>query len=199
MDTVETILSDCQAMLSGHFLLSSGKHSSRYFQCARLLQYPEQASIVVAGIVEQILSAQIASGLLFDSIIGPAMGGIVVAYELGRQLGRPAFFTERDDQGIMSLRRGFEIKQGEKIIIAEDVVTTGKSTIETAECIKKLGGIVVASTCIVDRRPENGPDVFDWPLFSAARLPAVLWDEANCPLCKGGREPAIKPGSRKIF
>lgn len=199
MTTVESILTDCQAMLSGHFLLSSGKHSSRYFQCARLLQYPDQASLVVAGIVEQILAAQIASNLQYDSVIGPAMGGIVVAYELGRQLGRPAFFTERDDQGIMTLRRGFEIKKGEKIIIAEDVITTGKSTLETAERIREMGGVVVASTCIVDRRPENAGEAFDWPLFSAARLPAVLWDEAECPLCKEGREPAVKPGSRKIF
>ncbi len=199
MSQVEPILVKCGAMLEGHFLLSSGKHSSRYFQCARLLQYPDQAATVVAGIVERIRADQKAKGFVCESVIGPAMGGIVVAYELGRQLGLSAFFTERDDEGNMCLRRGFEIKPGEKIIIAEDVVTTGKSTLETAERIKELGGEVVAAICIVDRRPANSAEPFPWPLYAAARIPAVLYDSGDCPLCKEGRLPAVKPGSRKIF
>lgn len=204
MSDVVSILSECQAMLSGHFLLSSGKHSSRYFQCARLLQNPSQAAKVIADVADRIKAAISAGKLEVDSIIGPAMGGIVVAYELGRQLEKPAFFTERDDEGKMTLRRGFEIKPGEKIIIAEDVVTTGKSTLETAERIKEMGGVVVASICLVDRRPEDAmealtPEPFPWPLFAAVRLPAVLWDAQECPLCKEGKTPAVKPGSRKIF
>lgn len=199
MNTITTILTDCRAMLTGHFLLSSGKHSSQYFQCARLMQYPDKASTVVARIVESI-QADLKKGMFtVDSVIGPAMGGIVVAYELGRQLHVPAFFTERDEQGIMTVRRGFEIKPGEKIIIAEDVVTTGKSTLETAEQIQKMGGNVVASICIVDRRPEDAPDPFPWPLYAALRQPAVLWDAQDCELCKQGVSPAIKPGSRKIM
>jgi orotate phosphoribosyltransferase len=199
MSDVVSILSECKAMLTGHFLLSSGKHSSQYFQCARLLQYPAQAAKVIAGVAERINAETAAGKLQVDSIIGPAMGGIVVAYELGRQLEKPAFFTERDDEGKMTLRRGFEIKPGEKIIIAEDVVTTGKSTLETAEQIAKMGGIVVAAICIVDRRPADAAEPFPWPLFAAARLPAVLWDAADCPLCREGKTPAVKPGSRKIF
>ena len=199
MADVVSILSECRALLTGHFLLSSGKHSSQYFQCARLLQYPDRAAEVI-GIVAKKLEAEIKAGKLeVDSVIGPAMGGIVVAYELGRQLKKPAFFTERNDEGVMTLRRGFEIEPGEKIVIAEDVVTTGKSTLETAEQIKALGGVVVASICVVDRRPADAAEPFPWPLFAALRQPAVLWDAADCELCKEGKLPAVKPGSRKVF
>ncbi len=199
MTDVVSTLSDCHAMLTGHFLLSSGKHSSQYFQCARLLQYPDRAAAVIGTVADKIKKLMDEGKLEVDAVIGPAMGGIVVAYELARQLGKPAFFTERNDEGVMALRRGFEIAQGEKIIIAEDVVTTGKSTFETAEQIRKMGGIVVASICIVDRRPADAGEPFPWPLFAAARLPAVLWDANACELCKEGKSPAVKPGSRKIF
>lgn len=199
MSDVAAILTECKAMLTGHFLLSSGKHSSQYFQCARLLQYPDRAQTVVADVVSAINRDIQAGKISIDSVIGPAMGGIVVAYELGRQLGLPAFFTERNDEGIMTLRRGFEIKSGEKIIIAEDVVTTGKSTLETAEQIRLMGGEVVASICIVDRRPEGQESPFPWPLYAALRQPAVIWDASECPLCKEGTSPAVKPGSRKVF
>jgi len=199
MSDVVSILSECQAMLTGHFLLSSGKHSSQYFQCARLLQYPDRAAKVIADVAGR-LEADISSGKLSaDAVIGPAMGGVVVAYELGRQMKLPAFFTERNDEGIMTLRRGFEIRKGERIIIAEDVVTTGKSTLETAEQIRALGGEVVASICIVDRRPADAEDPFPWPLYAALRQPAVLWDADSCELCREGKTPAVKPGSRKIF
>lgn len=199
MIDVISVLSDCRALLAGHFLLSSGKHSSQYFQCARLLQYPDRAEKVIATVADKIRAGVTAGDFKADSVIGPAMGGIVVAYELGRQLGLPAFFTERNDEGVMTLRRGFEIAKGERIIIAEDVVTTGKSTLETAEQIKAMGGVVVASICVVDRRPIDAAAPFPWPLFAALRQPAVLWDAADCPLCKEGKTPAVKPGSRKVF
>jgi orotate phosphoribosyltransferase len=199
MTDVVSVLSECRAMLTGHFLLSSGKHSSQYFQCARLLQYPDKAAAVIGDVAARIDADRKAGKLKADAVIGPAMGGIVVAYELGRQLKLPAFFTERNDDGVMSLRRGFEIQPGEKIIIAEDVVTTGKSTIETAEQIKALGGEVVASICIVDRRPADADDPFPWPLYAALRQPAVLWDADKCELCREGKTPAVKPGSRKVF
>ncbi len=199
MTDVLSILSDCKALLSGHFLLSSGKHSSQYFQCARLLQFPDQAAQVIESVADKIRAEIQAGTLKADIIVGPAMGGIVVAYELGRQLGLPAIFTERNDEGIMTLRRGFEIEPGQRIIIAEDVVTTGKSTMETAGQLEKLGGKIVGSICVVDRRPADAAEPFPWPLFTALRQPAEIWDDDSCPLCRDGGEPPIKPGSRKVF
>ncbi|HOU38431.1 MAG TPA: orotate phosphoribosyltransferase [Treponemataceae bacterium] len=199
MTDVLSILSDCKALLTGHFLLSSGKHSSQYFQCARLLQYPDQAAQVVGSVADKLRAEMQAGTLKADIVVGPAMGGIVVAYELGRQLGLPAIFTERNDEGVMTLRRGFEIDPGTRIIIAEDVVTTGKSTLETAQQLDKLGGKVVASICVVDRRPADAADPFPWPLFPALRQPAEIWDADSCPLCKNGGEAPVKPGSRKVF
>ena len=119
IDVIE-ILKECNALLEGHFLLSSGKHSNRYVQCAKVLRYPDQAAKVLSLVVDKIKDLDI------DLVVGPAMGGVVVSYELGRQLGKEAVFTERKDN-VMELRRGFEVKPGAKIIIAEDVVTTGKS------------------------------------------------------------------------
>ena len=182
-------------MLEGHFLLSSGRHSDRYFQCARLMQFPDRAAAVLSTIAERI-KADIKSGILkIDAIAGPAMGGIIVAYELGRQLGLPAFFTERDDSGSMCLRRGFEIKPGDRILIAEDVVTTGKSSGESASVLEAQGAVIAALACIVDRRQE-GHDIA-WPFYPAVKIEAANWDPSDCALCKKGI-PAVKPGSRKI-
>ncbi len=199
MSQVKTILSECEAMLSGHFLLSSGKHSSQYFQCAKLLQYPNKAEEVLSIPVKELLEKKAKGELDFNCVIGPAMGGVVVAYELGRQLKVPAFFTERDDEQNMTLRRGFEINKGDKIVIAEDVITTGKSTLEAAKCIEALGGEIVASICVVDRRPENAENPFSWPILAALRESAIAWDQGECPLCKEGKGEPVKPGSRKKF
>lgn len=188
------LLRSSGALLEGHFLLSSGKHSNRYFQCARLLQHPDAAAAALAPAAAR-LKADIASGKLgIDAIVGPAMGGIVVAYELGRQLGIRAFFTERDDSGAMSLRRGFEVRPGERILIAEDVVTTGKSSGESAAVLEAAGAEVVALACVVDRRAP-GVSV-DWPLYAACDVSAETWEADACPLCAKGL-PAVKPGSRK--
>lgn len=195
MSDVKSILAECEAMLTGHFLLSSGKHSSQYFQCAKLLQYPAKAEEVLSLPVKKLLDDKVE----YDVVIGPAMGGVVVAYELGRQLKVPAFFTERDDDQNMVLRRGFEIKEGQKIVIAEDVITTGKSTLEAAKAIEALGGKVVASICVVDRRQENAENPFTWPIYAALRESAVAWDNTDCPLCKEGKGEPVKPGSRKKF
>ena len=118
------ILKESGALLQGHFLLSSGRHSDKYCQCARLLQYPDKAEKVLSVVTDKIKDIE------FDVVVGPAMGGIIVAYEVGRQTGKPALFIERVN-GKMELRRGFEITKGQKILIAEDVVTTGKSSLET--------------------------------------------------------------------
>ncbi len=125
---VVEILKECDALLEGHFLLSSGKHSNRYVQCAKVLRFPNQAKKVLSTVVDQI------KDLGIDLVVGPAMGGVIVSYELGRQLNKESVFTERKD-GVMQLRRGFEVKPGAKIIIAEDVVTTGKSKKNYTFCI----------------------------------------------------------------
>ncbi|MDR1635749.1 MAG: orotate phosphoribosyltransferase [Treponema sp.] len=195
MKEVIDLLRESGAMLEGHFLLSSGRHSDRYFQCARLLQYPDKAAAALASVAERIRSDMAAGKLALDAVAGPAMGGIVVAYELGRQLGLPAFFTERDDAGIMSLRRGFEVKPGQKILIAEDVVTTGKSSGESVAALESLGAEAAALACLVDRRLE-GVEI-PWPFYPACKVSAADWDAGNCELCRKG-VPAIKPGSRKL-
>ncbi|GHV37844.1 orotate phosphoribosyltransferase [Spirochaetia bacterium] len=195
MEEVIKLLKESEAMLEGHFLLSSGRHSDRYFQCAKLLQYPDRAAAALKGVADR-LRADIQAGRLgIDAVVGPAMGGIIVAYELGRQLGLPAFFTERDDTGAMTLRRGFELSPGQRILIAEDVVTTTKSSGESAKVLESLGAKVVALACIVDRRAEgvSAP----WPLYPAAKVDVANWESADCELCKKGI-PAIKPGSRKF-
>lgn len=187
MDNMVTeILKEVDALLEGHFLLSSGRHSNRYCQCAKLLQYPEKAEKVLKVVVEKVKDLQI------DLVVGPAMGGIIVAYELGRQLGKPAIFTERVD-GAMTLRRGFEILPGQRILIAEDVVTTGKSSMETVEVIKSFGGEVIGIACIADRSTGD----VALPVYGAVKLQIETWDKESCPLCKKGIE-YVKPGSRAI-
>jgi orotate phosphoribosyltransferase len=183
---VLNILSEVGALLEGHFLLSSGKHSNRYCQCAKLMMHADKAEEVL-----EIVSHKV-RGIEFDLVVGPAMGGIVVAYELGRQLKKPAIFTEREN-GHMTLRRGFEISQGQKVLITEDVVTTAKSSMEVAELIKALGGEVVGIASIVDRTSDEIP----FPLYSAIKLQIETYDKEECPLCREG-VPCIKPGSRNI-
>jgi orotate phosphoribosyltransferase len=192
-DTIE-ILKSCGALLEGHFLLSSGRHSDRYFQCARLFQYPDRAAAVIAVVAERIKADMDAGRLALDAVVGPALGGIVASYELGRQLGLPAFFTERDEGGAMSLRRGFEVTPGLRILIAEDVVTTGKSSEESAKALEALGGQIVALSCVVDRR-ASGVEV-SLPLYAACKVQAENWPPEDCALCKEGI-PAVKPGSRQ--
>ena len=179
-------LKQSEALLEGHFLLSSGRHSDRYCQCAKLLQYPDRAERVIAKITEQVKDLKI------DMVVGPALGGIIVAYELGRQLGVPAIFTERVDN-VMCLRRGFEVKPGMKLLISEDVVTTGKSSLETIEVLKAFGAEVIGVACIADR--SNGS--FPYPIYSATKLNIQNWAVEDCPLCKQGL-PFVKPGSRKM-
>ncbi|MFL0246365.1 orotate phosphoribosyltransferase [Candidatus Clostridium stratigraminis] len=180
------LLTETGALLEGHFLLSSGKHSDKYCQCAKLLMYPDKAEEVLKVVTDKL------KDIKFDLIVGPAMGGIIVAYELGRQLGKPAIFTERV-KGVMNLRRGFEIKKGQKILIAEDVVTTAKSSMETAEILKQYGGEVVGIACIADRSVSATP----LTIYSAVKFNIKAYDKETCPLCKKGIE-YVKPGSRSF-
>jgi orotate phosphoribosyltransferase len=146
-------------------------------------------------VVERLRDDIRAGKIVLDAVVGPAMGGIIVAYELGRQLGLPAFFTERDDTGKMALRRGFAVSPGQKILIAEDVVTTGKSSMESAEVLTAHGAEVCALACVVDRRAEGAQ--VSWPLYAACKVDVGNWESENCALCRGGI-PVVKPGSRKF-
>ena len=136
---------------------------------------------------------EIIKDLDIDLVVGPAMGGVIVSYELGRQLNKETVFTERKD-GVMELRRGFEVKPGAKIIIAEDVVTTGKSTIETKEALEKLGGEVIGVACIANRTSKD----IGMPIYSAIKLDIQVHDADECPLCKEGNIELVKPGSREF-
>ena len=180
------MLKETEAFLEGHFLLSSGKHSDGYVQCAKLLMYPDKAEKAIKEIVKKL------EGVDFDIVVGPAMGGIIVSYELGRQTGKPSIFAEREN-GEMKLRRGFTIEKGQKVLIAEDVVTTGKSAYEAIKVVEEAGGEVIGIGCIVDR--SNGD--IKYPVYSAVKLNINTYESDNCPLCKENI-PIVKPGSRKI-
>ncbi|MBP2027953.1 orotate phosphoribosyltransferase [Acetoanaerobium pronyense] len=180
------ILKETDALLEGHFLLSSGKHSNRYVQCAKVLRYPDKAEKILKPVAEKLKEMDI------DVLVGPAMGGIIVAYELGRQLGLEAIFTERVDN-IMALRRGFEIKEGSKVVICEDVVTTGKSSMEVKELLESMGAKVLAIASIIDRTSSK----LELDVISSLRVDIDTYDKEDCPLCESGIE-VVKPGSRKF-
>ena len=187
-NTIE-ILKECEAFLEGHFLLSSGRHSSAYCQMAFLQQYPDRCAEVMAPVAAKIKE------LGADVIVGPAMGGIVYAYELARQTGLRAIFTERVDN-VMTLKR-FVIHPGEKCIIAEDVVTTGISSLETKRAIEEAGGICLGITCVVDRTKPEAPSPIPI-LASALKLDLPNYAPEECPLCKEGKLPLVHLGSRKM-
>lgn len=186
-DWVLRLLKRTEALLEGHFLLSSGLHSDRYFQCARLLQHPRHAARV--GRALAALCRPFGAAL----VVSPALGGVIIGHEVGRALGVRAIFTERE-QGIMRLRRGFAIGAGEKVLVVEDVVTTGKSTLEAAAAVTAAGGQVVGLASIVDR---SGGVSFPYPFRSLLRLSVATYAPADCPLCRAGKLPAVKPGSRE--
>ncbi len=178
-----------EALLSGHFLLTSGRHSSQYFQCAKVLQYPEFAEKICNEIAEYYSNDRI------DKVIAPAMGGILVGWEVARLLGKQFLFAEREKEKF-EIRRGFEINPGEKILVCEDVVTTGGSVMEVIDLVKANGAEVVGTGYLVDR--SNGKVDFSVKHKAAMTLSVVSYLPEDCPLCKQGI-PAIKPGSRKVF
>jgi orotate phosphoribosyltransferase len=187
--TLEHLLRQEEALLSGHFRLSSGLHSDTYVQCARFLRRPDLAAPAAAALAVQIEAA----GLKPDVVVGPAMGGVVIGYELARQMRVPGIFTERDADGQMTLRRGFTIEPGEKVIIAEDVVTTGKSTLEVAKVLRAMGAEVLAVASLIDR--TGGKGGLDFPHFALLPVAAATFAPESCPLCAAG-VPVVKPGSR---
>lgn len=187
--TLEAQLREEGALLSGHFKLSSGLHSDTYVQCARFLRRPELAAPAMAVLASRLREA----GLVPDVVVGPAMGGVVVSYELARQLGVPALFTERDASGEMVLRRGFTLAPGERVIIAEDVVTTGKSTLEVARVLAEMGVEVLAVASLIDR--TNGAAQLPFPNFALLPVRAAVFAADAVPAHLAG-VPAVKPGSR---
>lgn len=181
------LLERTKALLTGHFLLSSGLHSDRYVQCALALRDPKDAAELGAGIAEKLKALNV------TLVAGPALGGVIIAHEVARTLGVPMIFTERQD-GKMALRRGFTVGPADRIAVVEDVVTTGGSPAEVGDLLEGMGAKVVAYGCIVDR--TGGTTKTKLPLTSLATLSFPAWPQAECPQCKVGAGPAIKPGSR---
>ena len=184
-----TIMKSCEAFLEGHFLLSSGRHSGGYCQCAKLLRFPALSEEVLSTVTEQV------KNLPITKVCGPAMGGVIVSYELARQLGVESIFTERKD-GEMQLRRGFTVGKGDKILIAEDVITTGKSTMETVKALEDMGAEVIGAACIADRRAADCD--FSLPVYAALKLTIDSYEPDECPICKEGKLKLEKPGSREM-
>lgn len=179
-----------EAILRGHFILSSGLHSDTYLQCARVLMNPKRAEKLCAELARRV--KQQLGAATIDVVVAPAMGGVVVGYEMGRQMGTDTIFCEREN-GEFTLRRGFAIAEGARILLVEDVVTTGKSSLETVECIKRYGGNVVAEASLIDR--SNGTHGLPFPLVSLLTLDVKSYAADALPEHLQ-QLPAIKPGSR---
>lgn len=185
-EEILSIFKQTNALLEGHFQLTSGLHSPQYFQCAKVLQYPRHAAALCGIIAGRFKDERI------DVVVAPALGGIVVGQEVGRQLDARTLFAERKD-GAMQLRRGFEIKHGERILVCEDVITTGGSVGEVITIAKRLGGSVAGVGAIVDR---SGGTVALENLFATITMNVVTYAPDTCPLCAKG-VPISKPGSRE--
>jgi orotate phosphoribosyltransferase len=177
-----------EALLSGHFLLTSGLHSERYLQCALVLQYPDIAEQLGAAIAAKFHRRKI------DCVVGPAVGGIVIAHEVGRALGVRVIFCEREG-GSMKLRRGFAIGKNEQALVVEDVTTTGGSVREVISALEQSGAAVIGVSAIIDR--SGGVVEFGHPFKPLARLQAMTFPAEACPLCRQGL-PLTKPGSRRL-
>ena len=190
--TEEEVLSEfrsCGALLEGHFLLSSGRHSAHYLQCARVLMNPERAGRIAVAIAQK-LPREIRNSI--DVVISPAMGGLIIGHEMGRALGKDAMFLERPD-GKFHLRRGFAVKPGAKVLMVEDVVTTGLSSREAIAAVGEEGGEVIAEVSVVDR--SGGSADLGVPFFPlvALNFPTYADDEVPADLAA---VPITKPGSR---
>jgi len=188
MNKVEQILQETGALLTGHFQLTSGRHGAQYMQCAKVLQYPEHTRYIAETLAENFKGEKV------DIVLAPAVGGIVLGYELARALGAKSIFAEREE-GKMTLRRGFEIPKGASVVVAEDVVTTGGSTKEVMAIAEEYGANILGTCVMVDR--SGGKLDFGVKFAAAYTANIVSYEPENCPLCKEGL-PMIKPGSRKL-
>lgn len=198
---VEKIYKDANALLEGHFLLSSGKHSRYYLQSAKVLEDPRVAEQLAVELAKMIND----SNVEIDTICSPALGGVLAGYELARALGKRFIFAERVN-GEMTIRRGFEVKKGEKILVCEDIITTGGSALEAANIAESMGGVIVGFAALANRGfcKRVGSDLVgkptcklpnDAPFFALADFEFDIYEPSECPLCKEG-SVAIKPGSR---
>lgn len=198
---IEQVYRDCGALLEGHFKLSSGKHSQFYLQSARVLENPQVAEKIATALAAEINK----SGIKIDTVCAPALGGVLAGYELARALGVRFIFAERKE-GEMTIRRGFEVSEGENVLMCEDIITTGGSALEAAREVEKMGGKIVAFAAIANRgfckRVGSEADAKpncklpnDVPFFALGDFEFNIYEPESCPLCKDGSE-AIKPGSR---
>ncbi len=178
------------AILKGHFRLTSGRHADTYMQSAKVFVHPESSEKLCKALAEKL------QGTPVDLVISPAIGGIIMGYEVARQLGVPNMFAERED-GVMTLRRGFSIPAGANVIVCEDVVTTGGSVKEVVALAKSLGANVQAVCSIVDR--SNGKVDFGVKFVNLISMDIVSYEPDECPLCKEGKIDLVKPGIRQVF
>ncbi len=185
------VLTESGALMDGHFQLSSGLHSAQYLQCAVALQHPTLAEKLARELAERWRAA--APGQI-SAVVSPALGGVIIGHEVGRALGTRACFAERVD-GEMTLRRGFVLGPGLSVLVVEDVVTTGRSTLETVEAIRFCGAEPVGVACIANRRDKDNIDGL--PLVSLVALDFPTFEAAACPQCEA-RQPIQKPGSRPV-
>lgn len=180
------LLEKTEGVLHGHFCLTSGLHSNIYFQCAKLYQYPDIVEKIGKKLAEALKDVE------FDTIVAPAIGALIIGYETAKQAGKRNLFVERKD-GVMQLRRGYQLSKGEKIVIIEDVITTAKTIKETIDATKDFGVEVAAVGCIVDRTcGKTGLNI-----KSLMQIDPVTYEPDKCPLCKEGL-PLVKPGSREV-
>ncbi|ABS60324.1 MULTISPECIES: orotate phosphoribosyltransferase [Fervidobacterium] len=193
MERVIEILKKTQALLEGHFILSSGLHSTNYVQCAKVFEYPEYGQEIGRLIAEKVKE----QGIECTVVIGPALGGVIVAYEVAKFLGVRSMFTERED-GVMKLRRGFDLTTDDKVLIVEDVVTTGKSTFEVVEVVNQYSAEVVGFASIINRSGKENPFEDSGKKYTyLVKFDFPTYKPEECPLCKVNI-PAVKPGSRNI-
>ena len=185
---MERICKQTGLMLEGHFLLTSGRHSNRYMQCAKLFQYPEYSEMICKDLADRF------AGQKIDMVVGPAVGGIIMSYEMARQFKVPNIFAEREN-GAMTLRRGFSIPEGAKVLVVEDVVTTGGSVREVMDIVAEAKAEVVGVCVVVDR--SGGKIDFGVPFEAAYETEIQSYEPSQCPLCEQGLE-LVKPGSRKL-
>ncbi len=184
---IQQMLERVGAVRHGHFVLSSGRHSATYVQCALVLAHPELAEALGRALVEQF------AGIEADVVVSLALGGLILGHEVARALGVRALFVEREADGHMALRRQFELQPEERVLVIEDVWTTGKSTREAVEVVEKLGGRVAALGCLVDR--SGGKLEWDVPARSLLEITIPNYESDDCPLCRSG-DMAVRPGSR---
>ena len=187
-DEIIKIFKETGVMLEGHFQLTSGRHSDHYMQCAQLFQYPDYSRLLCQELADAFKDQKI------DLVAGPAVGGIIIAYQTAACLGVRNIFAERQD-GKMTFRRGFQVKPGENVLVCEDVVTTGGSVREVIGLLRDAGANVVGVGSIVDR--SNGKVDFGVPFKAVLSMEVVSWEPQDCPLCKQG-SVAYKPGSRSL-